>query len=160
MTRIAISGHRGLPADTERLVEDALRAELAGDSGAGLVGLTLLADGPDTIFAKTVLAGGGSLIVVVPARRYRDGLPAEHHATYDELLARAAEVIALDRLESDGEAHMAGSLVMLDHADRLVAVWDGKPARGYGGTADVVSAARERGLPVTVVWPSGARRDG
>ncbi|MGV9675297.1 hypothetical protein ACWDSJ_08460 [Nocardia sp. NPDC003482] len=36
---------------------------------------------------------------------------------------------------------------------------DGKPARGYGGTADVVEAARRQGLPVTVVWPEGAERD-
>jgi hypothetical protein len=48
---------------------------------------------------------------------------------------------------------------MLDHADRLFAVWDGKPARGYGGTADVVTEARNRGMPVRVIWPDGAQRD-
>ncbi|MFE3984588.1 hypothetical protein ACFXPR_08900 [Nocardia tengchongensis] len=30
------------------------------------------------------------------------------------------------------------------------------PARGFGGTADVVATAR--GLPVTVLWPEGAER--
>jgi hypothetical protein len=54
---------------------------------------------------------------------------------------------------------MAASERMLDLADQLVAVWDGLPARGYGGTADVVAAARRRGMPVVVVWPPGARRD-
>ena len=48
---------------------------------------------------------------------------------------------------------------MLRHADELWAVWDGKPARGYGGTADVVACARENGVPVRVIWPAGARRD-
>ncbi|WP_198036875.1 hypothetical protein [Nocardia sp. BMG51109] len=48
---------------------------------------------------------------------------------------------------------------MLDDADELFAVWDGKPARGYGGTADVVAVARQRGMPVTVIWPDGAQRD-
>jgi hypothetical protein len=48
---------------------------------------------------------------------------------------------------------------MLDHADLLWAVWDGQPARGYGGTADVVAAARAKGLPVRVIWPHGAHRD-
>ncbi|MPZ83287.1 MAG: hypothetical protein GEV28_24000 [Actinophytocola sp.] len=37
--------------------------------------------------------------------------------------------------------------------------YSGEPARGYGGTADVVDAARDRGLPVTVIWPEGATRD-
>jgi hypothetical protein len=48
---------------------------------------------------------------------------------------------------------------MLADADELLAVWDGQPARGYGGTADVVEAARYKGIPVTVVWPAGAKRD-
>ena len=38
-------------------------------------------------------------------------------------------------------------------------MWDGKPARSYGGTADVVAYARERGTPVRVIWPDGAHRD-
>ncbi len=69
------------------------------------------------------------------------------------------EVIELDREESDSEAHQAGSVRMLEQTDELIAVWDGKPARGYGGTADVVAVARERGIPVTIVWPDGAERD-
>ena len=54
---------------------------------------------------------------------------------------------------------MAASELMLDHAGQLWAVWDGQPARGYGGTADVVAAARAKGLPVRVIWPHGAHRD-
>lgn len=36
------------------------------------------------------------------------------------------------------------------------AVRDGKPARGIGGTADIVSYARQNGIPVAVLWPEGA----
>lgn len=90
---------------------------------------------------------------------YRDGLPEEHHSTYDALFGRASQVIELERVKSDSEAHMAASERMIAEADELLAVWDGNPARGYGGTADVVEAARECDLPVTVVWPDGATRD-
>ncbi|HEY1620682.1 MAG TPA: hypothetical protein VGG25_23870 [Streptosporangiaceae bacterium] len=48
---------------------------------------------------------------------------------------------------------------MIRGADELWAVWDGQPARGYGGTADVVAHARSKGIPVRVIWPEGARRD-
>lgn len=157
MTRIAITGHRGLNADTARLVEAGIRAEL-GEVRDGLVGISCLADGADQIFARVVLEAGGRLEVVVPAARYRDGLPVEAHAGYDELLARAASVRQLAHVESTERAHMEASALMLEAADRVVAVWDGKPARGYGGTADVVAEARRRGLPVTVIWPSGAAR--
>ena len=53
---------------------------------------------------------------------------------------------------------MAASKLMVDEADELYAVWDGKPARGYGRTADVVAYARDRGTPVRVIWPDGAER--
>ena len=158
MTRLAITGHRGLPQVTERLVEAALRAEVGRYAGGELVGLSCLADGADTLFARAVLDTGGSLTVVVPAAQYREGLPAGHHATYDALMDRAVEVIRLDRTESDSQAHLDASLHMIEQADELVAVWDGKPARGHGGTADVVDAARERGVPVAVIWPDGAQR--
>ncbi len=48
---------------------------------------------------------------------------------------------------------------MISMISELFAVWDGQPARGYGGTADVVTRARDRGRPVRVIWPDGATRD-
>ena len=106
-----------------------------------------------------MLDAGGQLEVIVPAAQYRAGLPESAHAAYDALLARAAKVDHLDRLESDEDAHMEASRAMPSQADHLFAVWDGKPARGYGGTADVVAEAEGSGIPVTVIWPQGARRD-
>lgn len=54
---------------------------------------------------------------------------------------------------------MAGGRVVVDRSARLLAVWDGQPARGHGGTAGVVAYARKRGVPVEVIWPEGAARD-
>jgi hypothetical protein len=156
VTRLAITGHRELPDSTARLVEASLRAEISRYQE--IVGVSCVADGADALFAQAVLALGGSLVAVVPARNYREHLPAAHHPTYDSLLDQAAEVIELDRPVADEEAFMAASLRMLDEADQLIAVWDGLPARGFGGTSDVVTAARDRGLPVIVVWPTGTTR--
>lgn len=158
MIRIAVSGHRGLPAETVTLVDHAIREALTEHAPA-ITGLSCLADGADQLFARAVLDLGGTLEVVVPAQRYQEGLPAEVHQDYDALFAAASRVHELDFVESTSESHMAASRLMLDHADELFAVWDGKPARGYGGTADVVAEARERGLKVRVIWPEGAERD-
>lgn len=157
--RVAVTGHRGLSTQTEHLVDTAIRARLAALPRDRLVGLSCLADGADQIFARAVLDAGGRLEVVIPAKQYRDGLPSESWPAYDALLAQASSVHPLDRIESDADAHMDASRLMLDHADRLFAVWDGQPARGYGGTADVVQLARDRGVDVVIVWPDGARRD-
>src|SRR5215468_75680 len=158
--RIAITGHRGLPAATEHLVDQAIRGHLTRYAASDrLIGISALADGADQIFARAVLDAGGQLEVIVPAARYRDGLPEAVHDTYDALLSAAAAVDRLGYVDSTEDAHMAASQAMLDRADHLLAVWDGKPARGYGGTADVVAEARNRGIPVTVIWPDGASRD-
>jgi len=124
-----------------------------------LVGISCIADGPDTWFAQIVLAHGGRLEVVVPASEYRASLPDWHHPDYDELMARAADVDHTGMQESNSQAHQAGSEIVVGLADQLIAVWDGQPARGYGGTADVVAYAQRVGVPVHVVWPQGATRD-
>ncbi len=158
--RVAVTGHRGLPAATERLVDKAIRDQLASEAERDhLVGLSNLADGADQIFARAVLDAGGQLEVIIPAALYRDGLPEGVHAEYDALLSAASQVDRLAYVESTSESHMAASQAMLARANRLYAVWDGKPARGYGGTADVVAEAKKRGIPVTVIWPEGASRD-
>jgi hypothetical protein len=113
----------------------------------------------DQIFARAVIDLGGKLEVIVPAEEYRAGLPAEAHAEYDDLLARAVSVHLLPFTESTPESPMAASKLMIDQVDELYAVWDGKPARAYGGTADVVAYACDHNTPVKVIWPVGATRD-
>jgi hypothetical protein len=48
------------------------------------------------------------------------------------------------------ECYFNQGIHMLDAVDVLVAVWDGAPARGMGGTAEMVNHARAIGVPV--VW--------
>jgi hypothetical protein len=130
MRRIAISGHRGLPSSTTDLVDEAIRSALA-EHTPNVTGLSCLADGADQIFARAVT----------------------------DLGAQAAAIRRMPFTESTSKAHMEASKTMIDEADELYAVWDGQPARGYGGTADVVAYAREYGTPVRVIWPHGAERD-
>jgi hypothetical protein len=49
---------------------------------------------------------------------------------------------------------MEGGKVVVDRAEVLIAVWDGLPARGLGGTADVVAYAGSAGCP----WRSSGRK--
>ncbi len=117
MTRLAITGHRGLNEKTTALVDAALRSEISKRGKDGrLIGLSCLADGADALFARGVLDNGSVLHVIVPAHKFREGLPEEYHATYDALMAEAAEVIRLNHVESDSDAHMDASLRMRCHA--------------------------------------------
>lgn len=156
--RIGIVGHRGLPLSTAELVWSGL-VDLLRAWSPGLTGVTCLADGADQLFARVVLSLGGQIEVIVPAERYREGLPRDAQDDYDHLISAASNVERLAFVESTEEAHMAAGRALVDRSELLVAVWDGAPARGFGGTADIVVYARQRGVPVEVVWPPGASRE-
>ncbi|KWW97804.1 hypothetical protein TH66_20390 [Carbonactinospora thermoautotrophica] len=159
MTRIGITGHSGLPEDTAVLVYRALREGLEPYTGDELRGITCLAHGADQIFARAVLDAGGEYEVILPAPDYREAKVKPHNlAEFDELLAKAVQVTYMPFEKSGREAYMAASKELIRRSERLFAVWDGQPSGGYGGTADVVEAARKAGLPVDVFWPAGARR--
>jgi hypothetical protein len=157
---VGMTGHAGLPPPTAELVTTALRDTLRAYV-PNLVGVTMLGPGADQMFARVVLELGGILHVVQPTvgMQYRDGFEDEAaRRGYDELYGQASHVQVLEHTESTEQAHMDGGRAVVDHSDVLLAVWDGQPARGLGGTADVVAYARERGVPVDVVWPEGATR--
>lgn len=159
MPRIGITGHTNLTPASFPLVAEAVRDALAGYPGDELAGVTCLAKGTDQLFAHAVLDLGGTLHVVLPSADYRSHQVApDDAAEFDALLDRAATVHTMPFPRSGPAAYMAASEHMLARIDELVAVWDGRPAGGYGGTADVVSAARHRGLPVVVLWPPGTSR--
>ncbi|MDR3083073.1 MAG: hypothetical protein LBV60_19500 [Streptomyces sp.] len=156
--RVGITGHRGLSTDVEEQVRALLVDQVKEYEPGELVGVSCIADGPDSWFAETVLKHGGRLEVIVPAVKYRKGLPDWHHLVYDRLMSRAADVHHTGITESTSEAHQAGSEILVGLVNEVIAVWDGKPARGYGGTADVVAYAERTGVPVRVLWPEGASR--
>ena len=52
-----------------------------------------------------------------------------------------------------GGTGKAGRYVV-DHCDVLIALWDGKPSRGKGGTAEIIEYARKRGRPLIIVSTS------
>ncbi|MGG2459397.1 hypothetical protein ACO0M4_06165 [Streptomyces sp. RGM 3693] len=157
--RVGITGHRGLNRHVEQRVRALLDETLQSYTADELVMVSCIADGPDAWAAESALRCSARLEVVIPADKYRDGLPDWHHEVYDELLRRASDIHRTGMTESDEAAHMAGSVVLVGLVDELIAVWDGKPARGHGGTADVVAYARRTGTPVRILWPAGASRD-
>lgn len=66
--------------------------------------------------------------------QYRDSFPdeaAKHE--YDLLHGVAINFETLEYTESTEEAHMEGGRAIVERSDRLLAVWDRKPARGMAG---------------------------
>lgn len=159
MIRIGGTGHSNLSPESAQLVFGALRDALALHAGDGLHGITCLAAGADQLFARAILSLGGRYDVILPAPDYRDTVVKPGNlADFDALIADASDVQFMPFETSGREAYMAASETLVTRSDRLLAVWDGKPSGGLGGTADVVAHARHVGVAVDVIWPAGARR--
>lgn len=158
--RIGVTGHRRL-ADPARVAADvdAVLDHLAGPDGATFIAVSSLAEGADRIVAERVLARpGGRLVALLPldpVDYIADFADASSVQEFTDLLARADETEVIRGLPTDDwsreAAYERAGRAVLDRCDVLLALWDGQPARGRGGTAELVADARIVGHPVEVV---------
>lgn len=116
-----------------------------------------LAEGADRLVAQEGLALAAELLAPLPFPRlsYRnDFADAASRAEFDELAARATTLIELDgRYDSEETRKVAYAAVgafVIEQSDVVIALWDGEPSGGYGGTAEIVESARRRGR--LVLW--------
>lgn len=155
--RIGISGHQELPAQAEDFARRSLVKFLSERKVE--LGISSLAEGADQLFSRVILEAGVSLKVIVPCADYERAFntPEALHG-YRELLSSASHVEYLTYGEPSERAFLAAGHSIVDQVDLLVAVWDGRPAKGLGGTADIVEYAKTTAKPVFVLWPPGVSR--
>lgn len=162
--RAEVLGEASIPTVRERIRDALRRIEESGralfeaerHSFAGtsprLRFVSPIADGADQIAAEVALELGWELQAILPFARsaYRSSL-ANHGARerFDELIDKAACLLELpgDPAESLDAYVMTGRATVA-HCDVLVAVWDGLPPRGRGGTGEVVQLALTRGTAI------------
>lgn len=157
VVRFGVTGHQILPPRIVDRAEEHWRRVLPG--GSQLYGVSSLAEGADQLFAAHVLAVGGVLEAILPCADYASSLATDDgRARFEQLRRAAGTVISLPFPKPSGQAFLAAGQVMVERCDHLFAIWDGRPARGLGGTADIVAYARARGTPVTVLWVDGVVR--
>lgn len=169
---IGVTGHRGPPqlpssllpgvrAAVDRLFV-ALAAEEADCGGPPPTILTSLAEGADRIVAVGGLAVGGKLSVILPmaAECYRKDFQTDSaQEEFDELCERAAFVRVASGVPTDrAEAYETAGRAVINESHVLLAIWDGEPARGRGGTAQIVGFAETLGRPVLVIEPTAPQR--
>lgn len=151
---IGFTGHQkisrpdGWPWVKQQL-ETILRARLDKSS----VALSALAIGGDQLFVETSLSVGYRVEVVVPCRLYEKTFESLDRGRYEALLRQAAQVTMLPFVEPSEDAFLAAGLYIVDHCDLVVAVWNGRPASGRGGTGDIVTYAHRVKRPLVHIHP-------
>ncbi len=158
MAVVGMTGHTNITDRSRELIRHELLNVLRPRAN-DLVGMTCLARGADQVFSDAVLELGGTLEVIIPASDYFTGIsdPVSRQRC-EAYLDAAASTVTMPYETSESPAYLAASQYLIDRCDLLLAVWDGSPATGSGGTADAVAYARERERSIVVVWSEGAQR--
>ena len=165
MTKVGITGHQNIPMGKPQ--DDIIQGikDCLSDLPTPIVGYTSLAIGADQLFAQAVLDVGGQLMAIIPCPGYEETFRPENLPAFQDLLAQTVEHEVLDYPMYDPTdpkgsepAFMAAGEEIIKRSDILIAVWDGQPALGLGGTADAVAYAKSLGKPVVVIWPEGVVR--
>lgn len=143
--RIGITGHQRLKEPSSWQWVSSELDNLLNHLASPLIGITSLAIGADQLFANAVLQHGGSLEAIIPFAGYENTFSEGHNKQeYTRLLNSASKVEILEKHGSNEEAYLEAGKRMIDLSDILVAVWDGKPAAGLGGTGDAVNYALQK----------------
>ncbi|MFO1187314.1 MAG: DUF4231 domain-containing protein [Alphaproteobacteria bacterium] len=170
--RVGVSGHRNINADVAKVLRKHLDGvfEILDHTVEELAERYRDYFGHQTPIKRLVspLAEGADMLAADAARaatRFRRRLPfaaSEYARDFEGAMKQALEqqIAAADAVfelngQRDGgrmeeSSYLVAGYLTLRHCDVLVALWDGKAARGIGGTAMVVEAAVQRGVPV--IW--------
>jgi hypothetical protein len=162
--RIGVTGHRTIddPTAVTRAIGRAItlaKARVAPADPMRVEVVSALAEGADRLVAHVLLEEpGATLTVVLPFARddyLADFVTPESKAEFLELLGSAAHVRVAPPSESREEGYELAGRLIVDASDVMIAVWDGEPSRGRGGTAEIVDYARETAVPVYWIATSG-----
>lgn len=164
--RIGVTGHRKFenPASVTRITLEALgqiktMVPALPEAGLEIVVISALAEGADRLVAELILAEPGSRLeaaLPLPASEYvSDFEDAESKQQFEDLLGRASRTWIAPQAASREEAYERAGCYVVDRSDVMIALWDGEPARGRGGTAAIVAYTRDRKVPLVWVQTSG-----
>ncbi len=153
---VGFSGHRVLAdvAGVGRAVTSVLE-EMRKEAPGDWIALSSAAAGADLIFVRSALdlGLGWEAFLPLPLVDFERDFPAEEWVEVRALLARAEHLEVAAEPGSREEAYLSGGFEIVNRCDVLLVVWDGQPARGKGGTADVVAYARAMKRPIVIINP-------
>lgn len=134
--KIGVTGHQSLEKDSILWVRKEIDIEIKKNNVEK--GFTSLAIGADQIFANVLLENKIPIVAVIPSESYDETFDKNHIGEYLNLLRQSESKLELAYEEPTEIAFYRAGKIIAENSDVLFAIWDGKPAKGLGGTADIV----------------------
>jgi hypothetical protein len=148
---IGVSGHQNRPGIDWDWVAGALRSEIA-KVGRIAKAFSSLAVGSDQVFADVAVGLNIPVVAVLPLVGYERYFEGKELTNYRRLLSRCQRV----QLKWSGDPQRAffeAGKYVVEKSDILFAIWDGEPAEGFGGTADIVEFAERSARRIIQINP-------
>jgi hypothetical protein len=145
MFYVGIVGHRYLGNQraeafvSEQCLEILDRAKAEHD---GIVAISAIAEGADTLFAEAALTVDIPLEIVRPFESYlSDFATISSRERYEKLRAAARREEKLPYEKRSNAAYKEAMHWVVEKANALVIAWNGLPPEGEGGTGDAIKQA-------------------
>ncbi len=151
---VGFSGHRQVadPAAAVRAIQEALAA-LRQEAPGEWIALSSVAVGSDQLFVDQALSLDLSWHAILPLPRaeFQKDFTPDDWADVEQMLTQAEHLRVISENGTREDAYLDCGMETVNGCDVLLAFWDGQPARGKGGTAEVVEYAQSLGKPVLVI---------
>jgi hypothetical protein len=150
---IGFTGHRKL-GDEPRLRAAILQflQEWKAKTPGIVYGVSSVASGGDLLFAESCLELGFAvrILLPLPKEQFREDFDAASWQRAERILDRAMSVEVFGGSDTREESYYECGIETVQQSQLLLALWDGEPSRGLGGTADIFDFAKNQNRPV--VW--------
>jgi hypothetical protein len=183
VVRVGVTGHRILPPEVtpgiRETVDDILK-KIKGITdeihsrgrefyqGVHLRAISPIAEGADRIFAEEALELGYELQCPLPLPQSdyeqdfkKEDSPPGSLQKFRELISNK-KVFSLDgtgdKEDDRNKAYLAVGHLLIRQSDIIVAIWNGEPEKGLGGTGEIVRLAREQEMPILWLNPKSPKR--
>lgn len=150
---VGFTGHRTIPQESKvrRLVFDYLARRKSTIEGL-VYGVSSAAAGGDLLFAETCIELSIPLQIILPfeQEQFRRDFDDPTWVRVQHVLQKALSIEIITGNLSRDESYYECGIQTVQKSEILIAIWDGEPSKGRGGTQEIVHFAKNTGRPV--VW--------
>src|SRR5579863_500980 len=150
---IGFTGHRNLPDESKSraCILKFLQQYKAGTNKT-VYGVSSAAAGGDLLFAESCIQVGLPIRILLPApkEQFREDFDEPTWNRAVSVMEHAISVEVIGSGETKEERYYECGVETVQQSQMLLALWDGKPSLGLGGTEEIVTFAKGQERPV--VW--------
>ncbi|MDN3676948.1 hypothetical protein QWY90_06455 [Flavobacterium paronense] len=157
MLKIGITGHRNLVNTKDVKDRISLFFDYYKNLDDELIAITSLAIGADTIFAQVAQSKNIPLRIILPFENeeFKKDFHESDLKTLEDFL-KNNNYESVFNLKGNhpverNNSYLETGKFIVDESDIILAVWDGKPSNGIGGTGDIVEYAMSKKKQVNII---------